>query len=58
MSESGHVHLEIEIDPIADPVEGWLVVGGGEREAFTGWIQLAAALERVRAGTVPAPLVE
>ena len=50
MSESGLVHLELELDPSADPVEGWLVAGTGDREQFTGWIQLAAALERIRIG--------
>ena len=53
MNEPGLVHLELELDPAADPVEGWLVVGGGEREPFTGWIQLAAALERIRVGGPP-----
>jgi hypothetical protein len=50
MHEPGLVHLELELDPSADPVEGWLVVESGERESFTGWIQLAAALERIRVG--------
>ena len=53
MNESGLVHLELELDPAADPVQGWLVVAGGEREPFTGWIQLAAALERIRVGAAP-----
>ena len=58
MNESGLVHLELELDPAADPVEGFLMVGDGDREPFTGWIQLAAALERARAGAVPAPVVD
>lgn len=58
MNESGLVRLELELDPTADPVEGWLVVGDGEREPFTGWIQLAAALERARAGALPAPVAD
>ena len=53
MNEPGLVHLELELDPAADPVEGWLVVGSGDREQFTGWIQLAAALERIRVGGAP-----
>ena len=50
MHESAVVHLELELDATADPVEGWLVMDGGAREAFVGWIQLAAALERLRVG--------
>jgi hypothetical protein len=53
MNEPGLVHLELELDRAADPVEGWLVVDSGEREPFTGWIQLAAALERIRVGATP-----
>jgi hypothetical protein len=57
MSESGLVHLELELDPMSDPVEGWLLEDGGERVPFTGWLQLAAALERARLGAAPsAPL--
>ena len=56
MNEPGLVHLELELDPSADPVQGWLVVGAGDREPFTGWIQLAAALERIRlGGAAPVP---
>ena len=55
MNESGLVHLELELDASADPVEGWLIVGGADREPFTGWIQLAAALERIRVGGAPPP---
>jgi hypothetical protein len=55
MNEPGLVHLELELDPSADPVEGWLVVESGGREPFTGWIQLAAALERIRVGGAPPP---
>jgi len=50
MEETTVVHLELELDADADPVEGWLVRDGGAREAFVGWIQLAAALERTRVG--------
>jgi hypothetical protein len=50
MSEPGLVHLELELDPASDPVVGWLVADGGERVPFTGWLQLAAALERARLG--------
>jgi hypothetical protein len=52
MSESGLVHMELELDPLADPVEGWLLDDRGERVPFTGWLQLAAALERARLGAV------
>jgi hypothetical protein len=57
MNGPGLVHLELELDPSADPVEGWLVVECGEREPFTGWIQLAAALERIRVGSTPSAAV-
>jgi hypothetical protein len=50
MDVPGLVHLQLELDTAADPVEGWLVRDGGTREPFTGWIQLAAALERARGG--------
>jgi hypothetical protein len=52
MSEPGLVHLELELDAAADPVVGWLVTHTGEREPFTGWLQLAAALERARLAAV------
>jgi hypothetical protein len=50
MHASAVVHLELELDATADPVEGCLVMDGGGREPFVGWIQLAAALERLRVG--------
>jgi hypothetical protein len=53
MSEPGLVYMELELDPTADPVTGWLVTNGGEPEPFTGWLQLAAALERARLATTP-----
>jgi len=53
MDEPGLVHLELELDAAADPVVGWVHCDGGEREEFTGWLQLAAALERARVGAAP-----
>jgi len=48
MDEPIRIHLEIEIDALAEPVVGSLTPRGGEVEPFTGWIELATALERAR----------
>lgn len=37
----------LELEP-AGPVRGTLVGDDGERQAFYGWLELAAALERLR----------
>ena len=52
------LHLRLDLDPRSDPIEGALTVGAGPPEPFVGWIELAAALERLRseaAGAVAVP---
>jgi hypothetical protein len=48
MSRVATIHVDLEFDLAADPVEGRLSADGGAPEPFTGWIELAAALERLR----------
>jgi hypothetical protein len=57
MENSLAVHVELDLDPGADPIEGRMSVAGGPPEPFTGWMELASALERARsdgAAGVPA----
>jgi len=42
------IHLQLDLDPRSDPIEGALMVGTRPPEPFIGWIELAAALERLR----------
>ena len=43
------LHLQLDLDPRSEPIEGALTVGAGPPQPFIGWIELAAALERLRA---------
>ena len=38
--------LRLEIDPGADPITGRLTDAAGFEATFTGWVSLAAAIER------------
>jgi hypothetical protein len=60
MSTVATIHVDLEFDIAADPVEGRLSAAGGAPEPFTGWIELAAALERLRvpAGSAGEPARE
>jgi hypothetical protein len=40
--------LELWIEPGSEPITGWLVHPGGERQSFGGWVELTAAIETVR----------
>ena len=40
-------HLTIEIEP-GEPIHGRLLDAGGVAHAFRGWLELSAALERLR----------
>jgi len=40
--------LIVEIEPGADPVQGRIGMVGGPSEAFSGWTDLASAIERYR----------
>ena len=48
-----HVGLTIQLG--SDPIRGSLQTGGQQPAAFSGWIELAAAIEAVRARP-PGPL--
>ncbi len=39
--------VTIEIEP-AEPIQGRIVDGSGSPQAFHGWLELSAALERAR----------
>jgi hypothetical protein len=43
--------LVVELDAEADPVTGGIGRSGEALEAFTGWTELAAAIERLRRRT-------
>lgn len=38
----------LEIEPGGDVIAGWITVETNARERFCGWIDLAAAVERLR----------
>lgn len=42
------VSLRLQLDRGSDPISGSLVFSDGRRLAFSGWIELTAALEEVR----------
>jgi hypothetical protein len=48
MENSLAVHIALDLDPRAEPIEGRMSVAGGPPEPFTGWMELASALERAR----------
>ena len=48
---SSHLHLEIDVE--SDPITGAVSVPGQEPHRFTGWIELAAAIEGARATADP-----
>jgi hypothetical protein len=43
------IHIELDLDLAAGPITGVVTTALG-REAFTGWLELTAALERIRSG--------
>lgn len=45
--------LVLEVAPNREPVEGSILFGPGEARAFTGWMELVAALESVIEGRDP-----
>jgi hypothetical protein len=47
------VHLELWIDPDSEPISGWVISEGGEKEEFGGWVELTAAIETARQQNVP-----
>ena len=46
-----HVRLSISVG--SDPVEGSLATGEQEPQPFYGWVELAAAIEAIRAAHAP-----
>ncbi|MGN6170757.1 MAG: hypothetical protein ACTHQQ_21700 [Solirubrobacteraceae bacterium] len=41
-------HIQLWIDPDAEPICGWVAAEDGEREEFAGWVELTAAIETAR----------
>jgi hypothetical protein len=48
-------HVGLSINVGSDPIRGLLVTGQQAPQAFCGWVELAAAIEGVRAGHEPGP---
>ena len=46
--------LAIDLDPAAEPIQGWLAEEGQPPRFFLGWLELSSALEQARRGG-PAP---
>jgi hypothetical protein len=42
----GRILLRLELDPGSEPISGSLVTAEGTEEEFSGWLTLAAAIER------------
>ena len=49
------LRLMLELAPNRQPVEGSVRWGRDEARAFTGWMELVAALEWIVERTVPGP---
>jgi hypothetical protein len=47
--------LQLEVERGRQPIEGRLTDEAGSTVAFTGWLELIAALEKTQLQTVPAP---
>lgn len=47
-----YAHVGLLIDVGADPIEGFVTTeSGGQPQPFHGWVELAAAIEIIRAAT-------
>jgi hypothetical protein len=46
-------HVGLSINLGSDPIEGSVVTGGQEPQPFCGWVELAAAIEGIRAQAPP-----
>ncbi len=53
--EGEQAKLTVAIDPGSDPIAGWLTLPRGAPVPFEGYVELIAALERVRAPTASNP---
>ena len=60
MPDPGRIHIELDLDLGAQPIEGEVRTDSGELLPFQGWLGLTAALERAgdRDGDVPDPRPE
>ena len=45
-TRGGRIPLRLELDKGSEPISGRLVAADGSAEEFTGWLALAAAIER------------
>lgn len=43
----GRISLRLELDQGSEPISGRLAAADGPAEEFQGWLELAAALERL-----------
>jgi hypothetical protein len=46
-------HLRLSIDVASDPISGSLHTDNQQAEPFCGWVELAAAIEALRAPGLP-----
>jgi hypothetical protein len=46
---SHYARVELSLDRGSDPISGELAIGAGSPQRFSGWIELAAAIEAARA---------
>ena len=50
------LHLELLVQPGADPIAGWLKIDGEDDVPFSGYLEFMALLERLVAnGAAPEP---
>jgi hypothetical protein len=56
LHRTAEISLSIEVD--SDPIQGSFATCGSSPVRFSGWIQLACALESVRASQAGLPAVE
>ena len=52
--DGGRTSLRLELEPGSEPISGRLVAADGTLVEFTGWLELAAAIEQAARGTVAA----
>ncbi len=50
-----HLHLDLFVKPGTEPIAGWLTVDGERRQAFTGYLEFMALIERVLSADGSAP---
>jgi hypothetical protein len=48
------LRITLEIEPGATPLEGTLVVDGGNERPFSGWMELSNAIAAAHEGRAPA----